>query len=244
MALLVDGDVNRIGNLREHDTSVLEVANGEGIDLQSKLRVAQTEIEEEVEEFLRWEGRGLLGQVYIDTALQRWHALKTLEAVYRDAYFSQLNDRYGERWKAYREMAAAQGRRYLNKGVALVSAALRRPERVNAEIVEGVTAAASYWVQATFVDGGGRESAASELYVTSSPVPHGLEVSIPYWNATATHWNVYVGWTEEEVYLQNALPVAVGSVWTLPESGLVSGRPAGTGQGPDQLVERTRLRRS
>lgn len=244
MALLVDGDVNRIGNLKEHDTSVLEVANGEGIDLQSKLRVAQTEIEEEVEEFLRWEGRGRLEQVYIDTTLQRWHALKSLEAVYRDAYFSQLNDRYGERWKTYREMAAVQGKRYLNKGVALVSAALRRPEKVEARIVEGAAPAASYWVQATFVDGGGRESAASELYVTSSPVPHGLEVSVPYWSAGATHWNVYAGWTEDEVSLQNPLPLAVGTKWSLFDGGLVSRRPAGTGQPPDQLVERTRLRRS
>ena len=55
MALLVDGDVNHIEDLKEWDTSVLDVANGEGIDLSAKLRLAAKEMEEEIESFLRWQ---------------------------------------------------------------------------------------------------------------------------------------------------------------------------------------------
>jgi hypothetical protein len=238
MALLVDGDINRIEDLREWDTTVLEVANGEGIDLEAKLRLAAKEIEEEVESFLKWQERGQVGQVQVSTPLKRWHALVTLSAVYRDAYFSQLNDRYGERWKHYTELAAAQERRYFDIGVATVSAPVRRPERLETALSDGSAAAATYWMQATVVDAAGRESAPGRLVMVSSPLPHGLTAWLPYTPAGATHWNVYVTQSDGAPGLQNATPMAVSESWTLPATGIAVGRPAGDGQAADGVVTR------
>ncbi len=238
MALLVDGDINRIEDLREWDTTILEVANGEGIDLEAKLRLAAKELEEEVEGFLRWQERGQLGQVAVSTPLQRWHALATLEAVYRDAYFSQLNDRYGARWKHYAELAAAQERRYFDIGVATVSQPVRRPEKLEAAVGEGLAPAATYWLQATVLDAAGRESAPGPVEVVSSPLPHSLTVRLAYAPAGATHWNVFVSFTDEPGALQNAAPLAVAESWTLPAEGIVAGRPPGSGQEADGMVTR------
>lgn len=238
MALLVDGDINRIEDLREWDTTILEVANGEGIELEAKLRLAAKEIEEEVEGFLRWQERGQLGQVRVSTALQRWHALATLEAVYRDAYFSQLNDRYGARWKHYAELAAAQEKRYFDLGVATVSLPVRRPEVLEATVGEGTMPAATYWIQATVLDAAGRESAPGAVVVVSSPLPHSLTARLAYAPSGATHWNVFASQTEGAAALQNATPLAVTEDWTLPAEGLVAGRPPGDGQAADGLVTR------
>lgn len=238
MALLVDGEINRIADLREWDTTILEVANGEGIDLEAKLRLAAKEIEEEVESFLRWQERGQLGQVAVSTPLQRWHALATLEAVYRDAYFSQLNDRYGARWKHYTELAAAQERRYFDIGVATVSQPVRRPERIEATVGLGMAAAATYWLQATVLDAAGRESAPSAVVVVSSPLPHSLTVRLPYAPEGAAHWNLFASLSEGSAALQNVVPMAVADSWTLPAEGMVSGRPPGDGQAADGMVTR------
>ena len=95
---------------------------------------------------------------------------KTLEAVYRDAYFSQLNDRYGQRWHHYEALAAEQRRRYFEGGLRMVSRPVRRPSHVSAEIAEGLTSAATYWLTATFLDAEGRESAPSAA-VAAIPGP-------------------------------------------------------------------------
>lgn len=238
MALLVDGDVNHIEDLKEWDTSVLDVANGEGIDLSAKLRLAVKEMEEEIESFLRWHEEGELGQVETSTSLKRWHALKTLETVYRDAYFSQLNDRYGARWRDYAELAANQERRFFDAGVALVSQPVRRPVRVEIVVGEGAAPAATYWLQATLIDAAGRESAPSEVQVTSSPLPHSVTVWMPFAPSGVTHWNLFASQQARSLGLQNAEPMEVGSEWVLPSSGIVPGRPPGHGQAPDGLVNR------
>ncbi len=238
MALLVDGDLNRVEELKDWDTTVLDVANSEGIDLPAKLRLAWKEIEEEVQGFLLWQEAGELGQALVDQAMRKWHALMTLEAVYRDAYFSQLNDRYEKRWKHYAELAAAQERRYFQLGVATVSKPVRRPERVVVTFGEGTAPAATYWVRATHLDEAGRESAASEVQMVSSPLPHSMTVGLAYAPAGVTHWNVYVGLESGSMSLQNAAPMVAGGLWVLPESGVRSGRPPGDGQAADGRIER------
>ncbi len=244
MALLVDGDVSLIENLKAFDSGVLEVANGEGIDLHAKLRVGQLEVEADVERFLHWEDRGSLEQVQVNAALNRWHTLKTLEAVYRDAYFSQLNDRYGERWRAYEKMAATQERRYFDGGVAVVSRPVRRPEKITMEVTDGLNEPGTYWVQATLIDASGQESAPGPVEVVSSPLPHTLTVRLPYVREGVTGWNLFVGMQEDEAGLQNATPLGVNEVWTMPEGGIVAGRPPGTGQSADSVIYRSgRFRR-
>lgn len=236
MALLVDGDINSLDDLREWDSGILDTADGERIDLNAKLRRAQAEVEEEIERFLRDQERGALWQVAIDRALRHWHALKTLEATYRDAYFNQLNDRYGEKWKHYLALADRQQQRYFESGVAIVLQPLRRPAGVDAEFGDGGLPPATYRFQATAVDAMGRESAPSPVQVFSSPVPHSLTVRVPYLPEGAAGWNLYAGLPEEALALQNDQPLGPSEAWTPGAGGLRSGRPPGDGQAPDEVI--------
>ncbi len=54
--------------------------------------------------------------------------------------------------------------------------------------------------------------------------------------AGATGFNVYMGTSVDAVTLQNSAPVAIGQTFTLPGSGVVTGKPAGSGQAPDIYV--------
>lgn len=236
MALLVDGDINTLDDLREWDSGILETADGERIDLNAKLRRAQAEVEEEIERFLREQERGALGQVVIDRALRHWHALKTLEATYRDAYFNQLNDRYGEKWKHYLKLAEQQQARYFDSGVAIVLQPLRRPAGVEATLAEGSLAPATYRVLATAVDALGRESAPSPVTVATSPVPHSLAVRVPYLPDGAAGWNLYAGYAEGPLALQNEIPLRPDDTWMAGAGGLRSGRPPGEGQPADEVI--------
>lgn len=236
MALLVDGDINTVDDLKEWDSGILDTADGERIDLQAKLRRAQAEVEEEIERFLRGQERGALGQVVIDRGLRHWHALKTLEATYRDAYFNQLNDRYGEKWKHYLKLAAQQQARYFDAGVAIVLKPLRRPPGVEATFADGALEPATYRLAATAVDAFGRESAPSPVQVVSSPVPHSLNVRIPFLPEGATGWNLYAGWPEGPLALQNETPLGPTEAWVAGAGGLRSGRPPGDGQPADEVI--------
>ncbi|MBN9658674.1 MAG: hypothetical protein J0H49_10890 [Acidobacteria bacterium] len=243
MALLVDGELTRLEDLKAQDSGVFDVASGEGLDLRAKLDLAAGEIQEEVDTFLDWEEQGRLEQVVASVSLKRWHILKTLEAVYRDAYFSQLNDRYGQKWRHYESLAEEQKHRYFSSGVQLVARPVRRPSLVSAQVVEGVAGAATYWLKATFLDSEGRESAPSAAVTVSSPVPHSLQVSVMAQEENATHWNLYAGTEEAGLGLQNAEPLPVGEVWMLPAAGLVDGRAPGNGQPTDFRVVRSGLLR-
>jgi hypothetical protein len=236
MALLVDGDINSLDDLKEWDSGVLDVAHGEGIDLGAKLRRAQAEVEEEIERFLRDQERGTLAQVVIDRGLKHWHALKTLEALYRDAYFNQLNDRYGAKWKHYLELADRQAGRYFDAGVAIVEAPLRRPAWVAVRLEDGPLAPASYRIQATAVDAQGRESAPCPVQVEGSPLPHSLLVSLPYAPEGAVGWNIYVSSDDGPTALQNQVPLGLEEEWTLPLTGVGPGRPPSEGQPADEVV--------
>lgn len=236
MALLVDGEVNSLDDLREWDSGVLDVAHGEGIDLKTKLRRAQAEVEEEIERFLRDQGRGALAQVVIDRGLKHWHALKALEALYRDAYFNQLNDRYGAKWKHYLGLAERQAEGYFAAGVGIVWTPLRRPAWVEVRLEDGAVAPASYRIQATVVGSQGRESAPSPVQVVGSRLPHSLAARLPYAPEGAAGWNLYASAEEGETRLQNAEPLKLEEEWILPPAGVRTGRPPGEGQEAEEVV--------
>ncbi|HEY3439865.1 MAG TPA: hypothetical protein VGK29_03905 [Paludibaculum sp.] len=234
MALLVDGDLNRIEDLKAQDTSVLDVAASEGIDLEEKLNLAWQEVQSEVEFFLVQEGGATVEQVAVSVAMKSWHVWKTLEAVYRDAFFSQLNDRFGQRWRHWVSMAEKQRVRVLEMGLKVISRPVRRPTGMEVEITAGDQPAGSYWLRATYVDESGQESAPSRVRALGALGPHGLTVVV----AGAMRWNLYAGASPEAITLQNAEPMAAGTAWVMPAAGLWAGRVAETGQIADGTVRR------
>src|SRR5262245_37075295 len=96
MALLTDGNPNDNGALRVYESAILDVAHTETIDLEAKLALATDEIAEDVIDVLldhsrqdpEATGRRALGvsDVVVTPQLRRWHAVHTLEIVYRDAF--------------------------------------------------------------------------------------------------------------------------------------------------------------
>jgi hypothetical protein len=235
MALLVDGDLSRIEDLKAQDTSVLDVAASEGIDLEEKLNLAWQEVQAEVEYFLMEQPGATVDQVVVSVAMKSWHAWKTLEAVYRDAFFSQLNDRYGQRWRHWVSMAEKQRVRTFEMGLKVVGQPVQRPAGLEVVVTAGNQPAASYWLRATYVSESGQESAPSLVKALGAMGPHGLTVT----TSGPSRWNLYAGTSPDRVTLQNAEPMAAGAAWVMAATGLVAGRVAGTGQAPDTTLRRT-----
>ncbi len=245
MALLVDGTLNTMETLKAQDSGVMEVSHGEGVNLTAKLEIARHEIEIEIDALLRKTGCGSLGQVVATTALKRWHLLLTLAMTYRDAYFSQLNDRYKERWKAYEGEARAAGERVLEDGVGMARDPLPRPGTVLAEIVGGGLAETTYWVRTSWVGAGGQESEAGEGVCVAADWAHSLKVRQSAEKApeAATGWNVFVGQAPGTETRQNTIPMAVGGEWTLSTAGVGLGVTPGDGQEAEFYCSRRRLMR-
>src|SRR5690242_20632984 len=108
MALLTDGDVSTIEDLKSYESAILELANTEGIDLTAKAKLASSEIAAELAPFLAREGHAAdlaRNGVVVTPSLRLWHMVQTLCVVYRDAYHSQLNDRYKAKWNEYQRLA-------------------------------------------------------------------------------------------------------------------------------------------
>src|SRR5256885_14997876 len=109
--LLMDGSPNDTEALRVYESSILEVAHSESIDLDIKLGLALEEISEDVLDVLLAHSpetfpfarrtRGV-SDVVVTPQLKRWHAVHTLEVFYRDTFNNQLNDRYQAKAQEYR----------------------------------------------------------------------------------------------------------------------------------------------
>ena len=126
MALFVDGEISSLQDLRNHETSILDLASSEVIDLGSKLVLAQNDLAIELAGFLernqetaRWSG---VQHVVITEALRVWHTLHTLELTYRDVANTQVIERYSAKLVLYSELARGARKRLFEGGVGLVSA--------------------------------------------------------------------------------------------------------------------------
>lgn len=245
MALLIDGMLNALEALKAQDSGVMDVSHGEGVDLTAKLEVARQEIIIEIEALLRRAGCGSVEQVAVTQALSRWHLLLTLAMTYRDAYFSQLNDRYKERWKAYEAESQAAGKRVMEDGIGMVRNPLTRPQAIRAGTETGTLAETTYWVKTSWVGVDGGESEASEGVCVPADWPHMLRVGqgAELAPAAAVGWNVYAGTTPGNETLQNTEPMAVGTDWVYASGALAEGRMPTAGQEPEFYCSRRRLMR-
>ena len=258
MALYTDGSISNLSDLRDQETGILDTAHTEGVDLTTKLRLAQEEIGVEVVAFLLDHGAGVsseeslrrLSNVVITPALKQWHTFHTLELTYRDLYYNQYNDRYSEKWKEYGRLARAVAALLFDTGVGIASNPVGRAAPPELNWTPGSLSAGTYCVRVSWVTTAGTEGGASEavalltaegsqLVVTPPAQPEGCATSQPEGCATAG-WNVYVGVSEGETALQNDEPLAPDSAWTMPATGLRAGRGPSDGQSPDLYVKVSR----
>ena len=257
MALLTDGNPNDGEALRIYEAAILDVAKVETIDLDAKLCLATEEISQDVLDVLLGHtgaqsltspgggDRRKIGvsDVVVSLQMKRWHALHTLAVVYRDAYNSQLNDRYKNKWEEYRELARGAKERTLEFGIGLVAAPVPRAGIPVLGATAGTLAGTIYYARVSWVSAAGQEGSASPATTFQTTDNSGLTVAAVNAPVIAAGWNVYLGLALSTLSLQNSAPLAIGVTFALPGLGLVNGASPGNGQAADMFVTGGRILR-
>ncbi len=247
MALFIDGEISTLEDLTRQDSQVLDVANIEGIDVTQKMAAAADELGVELEQLLgtlRSEGLRFwlrppadVRNVVCTPALKMWHTFHTLELVYGDAYYSQLNDRYKAKRDQFRERSKWARNKLIQSGVGIACNPVPRgatPKLFTppgAELPDG-----TYYVTVAWVNSGGEEGApatpacvttqGSTIVVNPGPQPK-----------TATGWNVYVGAAPDGLSLQNSEPIAPAETWNQTNAPVTGGKAPSAGQAPSYMQQ-------
>jgi hypothetical protein len=229
MALFTDGPAASIEDLAAQDSQLLNVASAEGIDLTVKLGLAHEAIGLELEELLRRGSSFGLVNVVVTPALRLWHTYRTLESVYRDAYHSQLNDRYAGKRDQFRELSKWAYERVIQAGVGITPAPV--PQALSPELrpfvgalPEGVYYAAMAWVNAAGDEGAASAPAAIELPEVAAFMAFPREAPQDGYG-----WNLYAGVAENALTRQNTSPVPGWEGRRVEEISISGARP-GKGQ--------------
>ncbi len=234
--LFTDGMISRLEDLAAHDAGLTEVASAEGIDVSVKMGLAQEELGIELAAVLpQSDGQAGLAGVVVTPALKLWHAFRTLELVYRDAYNTRLNDRYKGKWEEWRRLGTWAMEKLLEAGVGIAANPVPRAEKPELAggaglLADGVYLATAAWVNAAGEEGAAAECASLALSGSSSLVV--MPVNPP---ANARGWNVYVGMAEDSLFRQNQEPAPPGEPWVQSEAISTTGQRPGTGQRPSWM---------
>ena len=254
--LLTDGSPNTNEDLRVYESAILGVAFAEMIDLDVKLGLATEEIGEDVVDFLLdhssensqtfslfqlgmpASGRRKTGvsDVVVTPQMKRWHAVHTLQIVYRDAFNNQLNDRYQAKFLEYQKLSRNAREHTFRFGVGLVQVPIPQAPPPAFSAVAGPIPQVTYYARAAWVAASGQEGEPSAITTYDAPAGSVPVVQMLNPPAAATAFNIYLGLTADGLALQNTDPVPIGQTFTLPETGLAPGRAPGDGQTPDFYV--------
>ena len=243
MATFLNGSMPGLLDLKMYESGILDVANTEGIDLNDKVVVARDEIASELLMFLveRSNIRPKLEQVARTTTLRQWHILHTLEAIYRDAFFNQLNDRYQQKWQEYQRLVQRAREIAIGSGVGLILNPIPQAGSPVLTAASGTLAPASYFVRMAWLGLNGAEGEPSDVRAVELTNNGVLQVTPPAAPAGVAGWNVYVGNSGDQLSLQNGRPIAIDTAWTMASAGLVAGSTPGDGQIPDQYLSGQQL---
>lgn len=249
MPLFTDGNPADVEYLRSYESSILDVAASEGIDIDAKLALAASEVGDEILTFLTTQGapelqaqrrKAGMRAVVVTPALRRWHATHTLALVFRDAYGSQLNERYATQMKEYRLASRQAAGQYFAIGAGLVLHPIAKPDA--AFVSSGSEDGAPYYVQIAWVGKDGNESAPSDVVLLN--LEAGSVVGSPLTFDDVAGWNLYIGDSREKITRQNDAPLALGFGWVFAGALQQGGAAPGTGQKADYfMVDFHRTRR-
>jgi hypothetical protein len=253
MALFVDGPASTISDLTDQDAGLLDVALGTGINVSTKLRLAMEEIRTDLQLWLNrariptvmiWGPTLRIEQIVVTAPLKRWETMYALALVYRDAYFSQLVDRYQAKWQEYSSLARDARENFLATGIGMVSDPVKQAAPPVLSMTAGPQAGGIFYAGVAWVNAAGQEGLPS--YASSITVTDGnlMTVAVTGAPANAVGFNVYAGTSLDAMWRQNnvALPVAGSFLYVPGET--TSGALPGKGQEPDftRPVARTILR--
>jgi hypothetical protein len=245
MALFTDGPPACIEDLAAQDSQILNVSNGEGIDVTQKLALAHEELGIELSTMLErvsgvdqpfWlAGRPHLKSVAVTPALKLWHTFRALEMAYADAYNNQLNDRYGGKRDQYHERARWAREKLVEHGLGIVQVPVAIAATPIVTTVTGGMPDGTYYVTMAWTNAAGEEGCSappttvSTVSATIAVQPAGAA------EENATGWNVYVGQAPDAMFQQNPAPVAPEETWLQPAQIGTTGRNPGSGQRPSYI---------
>jgi hypothetical protein len=252
MALFTDRFTVEIADLLAYESDLQAVASAAGIDLQTKLQIAQTEVGAQIEASSRrpgnvfyagnagWQSTGAeaslprfeLPQVIVTPPLKLWLTFQALTLVFRDAHTRKANDKYLPKWREYKELAKWASELLFQTGVGLTAAPIPRAEQPEVGFAPSSLAGMALYVRVAWTRGT-EEGAGSLERAVRTTSNQALRLTPAEGPQPATGWNVYLGRRRGEALLQNDGPLEVGEAWTMPESGLAAGREIGDGQRPD-----------
>jgi hypothetical protein len=253
MALFVDGPACTIDDLTDQDAGLLEVALANNINVTTKLRLAVEEIRTDLYLWLnkpRPAIEGLWGtslhieQIVVTPPLKRWEAMHALALVYRDAYFSQLVDRYQEKWQEYGRLTRDASESFIAGGLGLVRDPVTQAGPPVLSTTAGPQSGGQFYASVAWVNSVNQAGAPS--YASSITVAAGYLMTVGAANAPANAigFNVYAGTSLAAMFQQNNVPLALGTTYLYVPGQITQGKMPGTGQTPDFIrpLARTILR--
>jgi len=243
MALFQDGPPSAIDDLVEQDSFLLSVAGTEGINVTNKLSLAYTELQIELTTIYGREASiyaPVLGEAPLDTdhtavtpALKLWHTYRSLDLVYRDAYFNQLNDRYQGKWAEFQRLGLLARTSFIDTGAGLVIDPLPQAAAPVITFEAASLPGGTAYFTVTFVNTEGEESSPSVVVESTAPQGTAAVVEAATAPSNAVGWNLYGGTSPGTLSLQNSTPNAIGSTWQFILPGVAGGVAPGTGQSPN-----------
>ncbi|MBC8167106.1 MAG: hypothetical protein H7Y20_14710 [Bryobacteraceae bacterium] len=246
MALLTDGIMATLTDLKACESSILDMASIEAIDLTSKLALAQRELTLEVTSFLVRRGynpgRDLrLDRVAVTEALLHAHITRTLSITFRDASNSQLNDRYTKKWNTYANLAKSATQQLFDVGIGIVNTPVGKAGMpIVMDIPGGLLPATTYYVNAAGVNSTGQTGTPSESVILQCLPGTRLQVQPVALPVGAIGWIISAGIEEDSMLRQNDALLNAGDIWIQPAQGLRSDLPSAGVQEPDFYIANRR----
>jgi hypothetical protein len=251
MALFTDINIISLDDLLRFESTLVQIASSHGIDVNTKISLAASAIGNKLMLWLlnvgrsdpQWLNRRQLGlsTVVVTPPLQRWLCLESLSYFFAEAYNVQLNTRFQVQSTEYRQMSSEAANSTLLSGVGIVYHPLPQPALPLVTVAAGTLPAQALFAQTAWVDAIGNESAPSP--VNGLVLPANSAVTIAMAGGAppaAAGWNIYMSSTSTGLTLQNPEPIAAGSSWSLPATGVSNGTGLTTvpnlGQGPDFYI--------
>jgi hypothetical protein len=240
VALFIDGPTSTIDDLVDQDSGLLGVAHTTGMNLSTKLKLAQEEIGTDLEIWLPTTATPPapaleIGQIVVTPPLKRWETMHALELVYRDAYFSLLVDRYQGKWQEYEALSTAASTNLGAIGIGIVTNPVNRARLPVLSSVTGPQSGGTFYASVAWANAAGQEGEAS--IASSITIPDGnlmtVEAVSPPANA-AGFW-VYAGPALNSMFRQNNVLLAVGATYTYVPGAVTQGPLPGKGQKPDSV---------
>jgi hypothetical protein len=249
MALFADGPASTIDDLTDQDSGLLDVAQSAGINVTTKLRLAKDELATDLQLWL-WKSRPApesstegwlkIEQIVMTPALKRWETMLALTMFYRDAYLSELADRYQGKWQEYARLARDARESFIASGMALVNDPVAQAGPPILGTVPGPQPGGTFYASVAWVNSMGQEGMASPASSIAVPDGNLMTVTATGEPQNAMAFRVYAGTSLDRMYRQNDIDLAVGLSYIYIPGQFSQGQLPGWGQNPDFVRPLTR----